>query len=72
MEFIRAEEGSFSSLDLAKKIVAFNNDDLEDYDLINQVRAAIDASLRKKLGKYVRYTSIRPTMWARIEHDDAS
>lgn len=72
MEFIRAEEGSFSSLDLAKKVVAMNGHDLNDRDLVNQVRVAIDASLRKKIGKYVRYTSQRPTMWTRIEHDDVN
>jgi hypothetical protein len=72
MEFIRDEEGSFSSLDLAKKVVAKNGHDLTDRDLVNQVRVAIDASLRKKLGKYVRYTSQRPTMWALIGHEEES
>lgn len=72
MRLIREADRPFSSLELAEKIVEQEGDDLTDRDLVNRVREAIDNSLRKKLGKYVRYTQTRPTLWERIDEDDAA
>ncbi len=69
MQLIREAEGPFSSLELAEKIVEKQGGDLSDPDLVNRVREAIDNSLRAKLGKYVRYTQTRPTLWERIDED---
>lgn len=71
MQLIREATGPFSSLELAEKIVKNEGGDLENRDLVNRVREAIDTSLRQKLGKYVRYTQTRPTLWERIDEDDA-
>jgi hypothetical protein len=62
MQLIREADRPFSSLELAQKIVDWENPGTDDHDLLNRVREAIDASLRKKLGKYVRYTQTRPTL----------
>lgn len=72
MQLIRVAEGPFSSMELAEKIVTTQGGDLQDRDLLNRVREAIDNSLRAKLGKYVRYTQTRPTLWERIDEDDAA
>lgn len=69
MQLIREAEGPFSSLELAEKIVEKQRGDVSDPDLVNRVREAIDNSLRAKLGKYVRYTQTRPTLWERIDED---
>jgi hypothetical protein len=70
MQLIREADRPFSSLELAQKIVERESPGTDDHDLLNRVREAIDASLRKKLGKYVRYTQTRPTLWERIDEDD--
>jgi hypothetical protein len=70
MDFIREADGSFSSLQIARHIVQTQGGDLDDPDLVDRVRGAVDNSLRAKLGKYVRYVSQRPTMWAKIQDDD--
>jgi hypothetical protein len=72
MQLIREADRPFSSLELAEKIVERESGDLNDRDLVNRVREAIDTSLRSKLGKYVRYTQTRPTLWERIDEDDAT
>lgn len=72
MQLIRDATRPFSSMELAEKIVEKQGDDVTDPDLVNRVREAIDNSLRAKLGKYVRYTQTRPTLWERIDEDDAS
>ena len=69
MRLIRDATKPFSSLQLAEKIVETEGGDLSDRDLVNRVREAIDNSLRKKLGVYVRYTQTRPTLWERIDED---
>ncbi len=69
MQLIREATKPFSSRELAEKIVEMNNGDLDDEDLVNRVREAIDNNLRKKLGVYVRYTQVRPTLWERIDGD---
>lgn len=71
MQLIREADRPFSSLELAQKIVERESAGAGDHDLVNRVREAIDASLRKKLGKYVRYTQTRPTLWERIDEDPA-
>ena len=70
MDFIREAERPFSSLEIAKHIVQTQGGDVDDPDLVDRVRGAVDNSLRAKLGKYVRYVSQRPTMWAKIQDDD--
>ena len=70
MQLIREATKPFSSRQLAEKIVEMNNDDLDDEDLVNRVREAIDNSLRKKVGVYVRYVQTRPTLWERIDGDE--
>lgn len=72
MQLIREATGPFSSVDLAEKIVEMRGGDRSDPDLLDRVRDAIDTSLRKKLGVYVRYTQTRPTLWERIDEDDAA
>lgn len=67
MQLIREATGPFSSAELAEKIVEKQGGDVRDPDLVNRVREAIDVSLRKKLGVYVRYTQTRPTLWERID-----
>ena len=69
MQLIREADRPFSSLELAQKIVERESEGTDDHDLVNRVREAIDASLRKKLGKYVRYAQTRPTLWERIDED---
>jgi hypothetical protein len=68
LQLIREANGPFSSLQLAETIVQREGGDLADRDLVNRVREAIDNSLRKKLGIYVRYTQTRPTLWERIDN----
>lgn len=69
MQLIREADAPFSSLELAEKIVQKQGGDVGDPALVNRVREAIDNSLRKKLGIYVRYTQTRPTLWERIDED---
>lgn len=52
-----------SSKDLAVLVIKSRDDDVTDQDLVDRVRAAIDASLRGKEGKYVRVVQVRPTLW---------
>lgn len=70
MDFIREANRPFSSIEIARHIVQAQGDDVEDPDLVDRVRGAIDNSLRAKLGKYVRYVSQRPTLWAKIQDED--
>lgn len=72
MQLIREANGPFSSVELAEKIVEMRGGDRNDPDLLDRVRDAIDTSLRKKLGVYVRYTQTRPTLWERIDEDEAT
>ena len=69
LQLIREADRPFSSLELAQRIVERESPGTDDHDLVNRVKEAIDASLRKKLGKYVRYTQTRPTLWERIDED---
>lgn len=70
MDIIRGTTGSFSSRELAERIVSDQHGDMDDLELINRVKEAVDASLRKKAGVYVRYTDMRPTRWERIDLDE--
>lgn len=70
MDFIRGAKRPFSSAEIAKHIVETQGGDPLDYDLVDRVRGAVDASLRTKIGKYVEYASVRPTTWRVIQNED--
>ncbi len=55
-DVMRQEDRPMTTREIAKLVITAKGLDLDDRDLLNRLKVAIDASLRAKLGKFVDYT----------------
>lgn len=55
-DIMRREDRPMRSSEIAKQLVTEKGDDVDDHDLVTRVKAAIDSSLRSKVGTFVEIT----------------
>lgn len=63
------EDRPMRAIEIARLVVVDKGLDVEDRDLVNRVKVAIDASLRAKEGQYVNHSGGHGREWFIIEKE---
>lgn len=69
-DILRVSDEPMTSRDIALKIAADNDCDIEDKDNVERIRQAVDAHLRKKTGVTVEKIGEYPCYWTLKKFDD--